>query len=166
MKRRILMMALCLMLIVSMVAAPMSASAASNKKVYILKVTVDGARIRKGPSSDYDVITSVSSGTKVFYTGKMKNAFAYVCTSGGTIGYIYKGFLKSYGAAYAYQIYYCKDRSAKVYTRTSSGKIKTVTRLSRHQFVVVYQVKGDWAYIKTLSGTGGFVKKSSLAKAG
>lgn len=160
------MMALSVLLIVTMLAAPVSASAASKKVVYILKVTTDGARIRKGPSSAYDVITSAKKDTKVFYTGKHKDAFCYICTSGGTVGYMYKGFLKSYGAAYANQIYYCKDRSAKVYTRNSSGKVKKVTTLSKRQFVIVYQVKGDWAYIKTLGGTGGFVKKASLAKAG
>lgn len=161
------MMVLSALLIVSMLAMPVSASAASKKQVvYILKVTVDGARLREGPSSSYDVITSLDSGTKVFYTGKMKDAFCYVCTTGGKVGYIYKGFLKSYGAAYAYQIYYCKDRSAKVYTRTSKGTVKKVTTLSKRQFVIVYQAKGDWAYIKTLSGTGGFVQKSALAKAG
>lgn len=166
MKRKYWMMALSALLIVTMLVAPFSASAASGKKkVYILKVTEDGARIRKGPSSAYDVITSAKKGTIVFYMGKHKDAFCYICTSGGTVGYMYKGFLKSYGACYAYQVYYCKDRSAGVYTRNSSGKVKKVTTLSKHQFVVVYQAKGDWAYIKTLSGTGGFVKKSALAKA-
>lgn len=161
------MMVLSALLIASLLAMPLDASAASSKKkVYILKVTVDGARLREGPSSSYDVITSLKQGAKVFFAGSHKNAFCYVCTTGGTTGYIYKGFLKSYGAVYASQIYYCKDKSAKVYTRTSSGKVKTVTTLSKRQFVIVYQAKGDWAYIKTLSGKGGFVKKSALAKAG
>ena len=40
MKRKILMMVLSVLLVVSMVIAPMSATAASKKTVQILKVTV------------------------------------------------------------------------------------------------------------------------------
>ncbi len=164
MKRRFLMIALSVVLLLSMVIAPVSASAASSKAVKILKVTVDGARVRSGPSSAYDVKTSVSKGSKVFYLGKIKDSFAYVRTERGTVGYMYKGFLKSYGAAYRYQIYCSTKSGVKVYKKASTGS-KRVARLSKNQHVIVYQVKGKWAYIKTLSGKGGYVKKSVLKKA-
>ena len=162
MKRRVLLMLLSVLLIASMVM-PASAYAASKKTVQILQVTVDGARVRKGPGSSYDVITSVRNGGKVFYLGKEKSSFYYVRTDHGVQGYMYKGFLKSYGAAYKDQIYYAKEK-AKVYKKASTHSSRKTT-LSKGQHVIVYQVKGNWAYIKTLGGTGGYVKKSALKKA-
>ena len=51
MKRRIMCLALCLLMIVGMVAMPVSASAAMKDRVVkIMKVNVQGARLRKGPT--------------------------------------------------------------------------------------------------------------------
>lgn len=160
MKRRILAVLLMVLLLTSVVM-PVGASAASKTKVKILKVTTDGARVRKGPSSDYDVVTSVKKGSKAFYLNKMKNSFAYVRTEYGAVGYMYRGFLASYGVCYRYQIYYSNKNKVAVYkkAKTSSNK---ATRLSKGQHVVVFQVKGSWAYIKTLGGTGGFVQTKYL----
>ena len=163
--RKFLRMTMCLLLVATMLFAHMSASAASSKKVVqILKVTADGARVREGPSSDYDVITSVREGDTVFYLNKNKAAFCYVRTSKGQIGYMYKGFLKAYGAARLDQIYYCTDSNVRVYRRASTGASR-VTTLSKYQHVLVYQTRGNWAYIKTMTGKGGFVKLSSLKSA-
>lgn len=164
MNRRILALVLTVLLLLGTVVAPVGASAASKSKVKILKVTVDGARVRKGPSSAYDIITSVKKGTKVFYLNKMKSSFAYICTDKGVTGYMYRGFLESYGVAYKYQVYYSTKGGVGVYKRTSANSTR-VARLSKKQHVIVYQVKGSWAYIKTLGGTGGYVKKSNLKKA-
>ena len=164
MKRRMMALLLTVVLLLGTVAVPVSASAASKSKVKILRVNVDGARIRKGPSSSYDIITSVKKGTKVFYLNKMKNSFAYICTEKGVTGYMYRGFLDSYGVAYRYQVYYSTKGRVGVYKRASTGSSRA-TSLSKGQHVIVYQVKGSWAYIKTLSGTGGYVKKSNLKKA-
>ncbi len=162
MKRKALAILLMVTLLVGMVVAPVSASAATKLK--ILKVTADGARVRKGPSSAYDVKTSVKKGGKVFYLNKTQNSFAYVRTSTGTNGWMYKGFLSSYGTCYKSQVYYSKKGSVSVYKKPST-KSKRVTKLSNKQHVIVYQVSGNWAYIKTLGGTGGYVKKSNLKKA-
>ena len=78
-------------LLAAMAVAPVGAMAA--KKVKILKVTTDGARLRTGPSSNYSIKTSLKKGSKVIYLGKTKNSFAHIRTSGGTEGYMYKGFL-------------------------------------------------------------------------
>lgn len=163
MKRRLLTMILCVVLLASTLVAPVSASAASRKTVQIMQVTVDGARIRKGPGSSYDVVTSLKNGSKVFYLGKEKSSFYQIRSDHGVVGYMYRGFLKSYGAAYKDQVYYAKSK-AKVYKKASTHSSKKTT-LSKGQHVIVYQVKGNWAYIKTLGGTGGYVKKSSLKKA-
>ena len=163
MKRRVLKITAFILLIASMLVAPVSASAASKSAVMILSVTVDGARLREGPTGDYEVITSLDKGTKVFYAGKKKFAFCYVCTSHGVKGYIYKDYLAPYGAAYKNQIYYAAAKT-KVYKK--AGKSSGVTTLSKGQHVIVYEVQNDWAYIKTMSGKGGFVKASALRKAG
>ena len=162
MNRRLLKLATCLMLMFAVAILPAMAYAASDV-VQIMKVNEDGARVRKGPSSSYDVITSCKEGERVFYLGKTKEAFMYVRTSKGKVGYMYKGFLDSYGAANKSQVYYAK-KSVKVFKKasTSSGK---VTKLSKNQHVIVYNTKGSWAYIKTLSGKGGYVKTSALKKA-
>ena len=150
------------MLMLTVAILPVMAYAAPDV-VEIMKVTEDGARVRQGPSSSYEVITSCKEGDCVFYLGKTKEAFCYVRTSKGKIGYMYKGFLKSYGAANKSQIYYAK-KSVKVYKKASTGSRK-VMKLSKNQHVIVYSTKGSWAYIKTLSGKGGYVKTSSLKKA-
>ena len=164
MKRRVLLAVLSVLLVVSTLLAPVSALAASKKKsVPIMQVTVDGARVRKGPSSDYDVIVSVKNGAKLFYLGKGKDSFYKVRTDHGVVGYMYKGFLKSYGACYQSQVYYA-SKKVKVYKKASTHSSRKTT-LSKGQHVIVYQVKGSWAYIKTLGGKGGYVKKSALKKA-
>jgi uncharacterized protein YgiM (DUF1202 family) len=162
MNRRFISLALVVALLVAMAIVPAGASAAT--KVKILKVTVDGARVRSGPSSNYDVKTSLKKGSKVIYLGKTKNSFAHIRTSGGTEGYIYKGFLKNYGSCYKSQIYYSKKSGLAVYKKASTSSSK-VTKLKKHQHVILYQVKGNWAYIKTLGGKGGYCKASSLSKA-
>ena len=163
MKRRAITLILTLALLMAMAVAPLGAQAAA-KKIKILQVTVDGARVRRGPSSVYDVKTSVKKGGKVFYLGKMKNSFAYIRTSGGTQGYMYKGFLKSYGSCYKSQVYYSKKSGLKVYKKPSTHSSKA-TKLKKHQHVILYQVKGKWAYIKTVSGKGGYCQASALGKA-
>ena len=165
MNRKWLRLMVCVLLIASMLIAPMNAMAASSTKVIqLLKVTADGARVRKGPSSAYDVITSIRKGEALFYLGKTSGAFCRVRTSTGQIGYMYKGFLKSYGAVQLRQIYYSKADGVRVYKRASTRSSR-VTSLSKKQHVIVYQTKGNWAYVKTLSGKGGFVRLSSLKKA-
>ena len=162
MKRRIISLMMVVAMLAAMVVAPAGALAA--KKIQILQVTVDGARVRRGPSSSYEVKTSVGKGGKVFYLGSIKNSFAHIRTSGGTEGYMYKGFLKSYGSCYKSQVFYCKKSSGSVYKKPTTHSSRA-TKLGRHQHVIVYQVKGSWAYIKTLGGKGGYCKTSILGKA-
>ena len=164
MKRRFLTMILAALLVVSTLLAPVSAVAASKSMVQILKVNVDGARLRSGPSSDYGVLTSLDKGSKVIYLGKQSNSFSYVCTAYGRKGYIFRDYLTSYGAAYSSQIYRAKKK-VKAYKKASTSSSR-VTTLGKGQLVIVYQTKGNWAYIKTLGGKGGYVKKSALSKAG
>ena len=163
MKRKVLMMVLSALLVASMLLAPVSALAASKKTIQIMQVDVQDARLRKGPSSAYDVITSLDKGAKVFYLGKQKDSFYKIRTAYGVTGYMFRDFLKSYGACYSNQIYYSTKR-ATIYKK-ASGRSGRKGKISKGQHFIVYQVKGNWAYIKTRGGTGGYVKKSLLRKA-
>lgn len=158
MKRRMLAVLLCLMLLASIFAIPASATSV----VRIMKVNVNGARLRKGPG-DYDIITSLKKGTKVLYTGKHVNAFYQVRTSGGRVGYVYKRYLTKYGAATSKQVYYTNKKVTM--RRRNSSSSSGVKRLKKNTLVLVYEVRGSWAYVKTLSGKGGYVKVSALRKA-
>ena len=165
MKRQLIRLTVCMLLVAAMLTAPLNALAVSPYRVVrILKVTADGARVREGPSSAYDVITSVREGDCVFYLEKNRAAFCYVRTSTGEIGYMYKGFLKSYGAALCGQVYYSRSNSVKVYKRASTSSSR-VTTLKKNQHVIVYQTRGNLAYVKTLTGKGGFVRLTSLRSA-
>lgn len=164
MKRRIISFLLCLMLAASMLIVPTTAFA-DGKVVPLLKVTVDGARVREGPSSKYDVITSVKKGGRVFYLGKTRTSFCYVRTATGEVGWMYRGYLKAYGAVNMDQVYACKSKSAPVYKRKGKG-LKRIGTLYKNQHVIVYEVRGKWAYIKSLTGKSGYIKKSALKKVG
>lgn len=163
--RRFFRVVVCLLLMIAMTAAPMvaapsmSAKAASSYKV--MRCNVEGGRLRKGPGN-YGVITTLDRGEKVIYSGKTKNAFCLVATTNGKIGYIYKNFLSSYGAVRKDQLYYTRSRNVKLYKKAST-RSKSVT-LKNRQFVTVYQKAGNWAYIKTLEGKGGYVQLSKIKK--
>lgn len=148
---------LCLMLLVSAFAIPASATSV----VKVMKVNVNGARLRSG-AGDYPVITSLKKGTRVLFTGKKVNSFYQVRTSGGKVGYVYKKFLSSYGAATSKQVYY--TTKAVTMRKKASAKSSGVKRLKAHTLVLAYKVRGTWVYVKTLSGKGGYVKATALAK--
>ena len=149
-KRKFLRFIISMVLILSVVIVPMSAMAAP-RIVSILKVTVEYGRLREGPSSDYDVITTLAKGERVFYLNQNSGAFCLVRTSRGQVGYIYRGFLQTYGACRLDQIYYANG-SVRVY-KTPGGK--ALGTLSRNDHVLVYKTQGGWALIKNLVGNTG-----------
>lgn len=157
----------CLLLMIAMAATPMvavpsmSARAASSYKV--MRCNVDGGRLRRGPGN-YSVITTLDRGEKVIYSGKTKNAFCLVATMDGKIGYVYRNFLSNYGAVRKDQLYYTTSRNVKLYKKASTKA--GYTTLKSRQFVSVYQKAGNWAYIKTLDGKGGFVLLNKIRRFG
>ena len=162
-KHNFLKVTLCLVLALLIGAAPVSALAASKKDtvVSILKCTVDGGRLREGPGSSYDVITSLRKGDKVLYIGAYEGAFCLVRTMYGQNGYIYKGFLSYYGAARRSQIFYATDDGVTLYKKPKSGASKSTT-LAKGEHIIVYKVVGNWGYAKTLRGKAGFVTAKNL----
>lgn len=167
--RKIFRIILCAMLLLTLTATPLmatlSSSALAAGTMKMVKVNVQGGRLRKGPSSSYDVITSLDKGDKIFYSGQTKNAFSYVCTADGKVGYIYKEFLTSYGSVRSSSIYYTTGKNVRMYKKASTSASKAAT-LRKQQFVIVYKKAGKWAYVRTLDGQAGYVQLSKLKNAG
>ena len=149
-------MSACVLLAIAMLMMPVSASA---KVVKIMKINVEGARMRTGSGLIIQK-PSLKKGEKVFYAGKKYKSFCYVCTTSGRKGYVYDKFLSSYGAVNSSQVYRTKGKTA-LYKKVGSGKKGTI---GKGKYVMVYEVRGNWAYVKTTSGTGGYVRTSSLTK--
>ena len=163
--RRFIRTAVCFLLLIMMAVMPLitepstTAAAATNYK--IMRCNVEGGRLRKGPGN-YSVITTLDKGEKVIYSGKMKNAFCLVATMDGKKGYIYKNFLSNYGVVRSDRLYHTVSRNTKLYKKASTSA-KSVTLKSR-QFVTVYQKAGNWAYVKTMDGRGGYIQLSKIKR--
>jgi len=160
MKRRILKVLICLVMIVTCMA-PVAATAAS-KPAYILKVSADYARMRKGPYGSYDIIGTLRKGTKVLYGGQNAGEFCKVYTTNGRSGYVYRKYLTTYGAVKKNNIFMTKVK-APFYKRSGSS-LKRSGSVAKNQFVLVYKRNGDWVYVKSLSGRGGYMKLSHLKR--
>lgn len=149
----------CMLLALSLTLGTLSATAASNT-IMILKTTVDGGRLRDGPTSAYNVIRSLGQGEKVFFAGQTSDAFCLVRTAKGETGYIYRGFLTPYGVVRMDQVYYAGG-TVRVYRRPSTSASRVGT-LGANDHVLVFATSGDWALIKTLNGGTGFARLSEL----
>ncbi len=157
--KRIAAAFLCALFIMSF-AAP-EVGYAKTKTVYILNVENDGARMRKEPNSTSDnVEVTLKKGTKVFYLGK-SGAWYKVRSEYGPSGWVYKGYLKYYGAVSLSSVYIVSAKTP-VYKKTSSGVKKSMT-FSQKQFVIVRAANKTWAYIYTLSGARGYVQVDRLS---
>ena len=159
MKRNLWRSILCLSLILVLVLAPMSGVAAT-KTAKILKINVDQARMRTGASGE--IITTLARGTKVLYLNRTDGAFCKVCTTDGTTGYVYKGFLSSYGSVRADQVYVTTG-STTLY-KLSGNSLRKSSTLKSGTYMLVYKTNGNWAYVKSMSGKSGYVKLSSIRK--
>ena len=159
MKRNLWKSILCLSLILVLVLAPLSGLAAT-KTARILRVNVDQARMRTGASGS--VITTLGRGTKVLYLNKNDGAYCKVCTSNGTIGYVYKGYLSSYGSVRADQV--CVTRGSTSLYKLSGGTLRKSGTLKAGVFMLVYRTNGSWAYVQSMSGKSGYVRLSDVAR--
>ena len=168
MKPNILKSILCSLLIVAMLAAPVSALAAS-RVAYIFKVSVSdapGTYIRSGKSSDGNaVIGSLKNGTKVLYWGSKKDQMLQVMTPDGKKGYVYQGNLKVYGAANTRQIYLTTESSTGVY-RKSGSSYKKAGSIGMGIPVIVYKTTGNWALVRNMNGSSAYIKTSALKRMG
>lgn len=161
-KKRMLWLAVCIVMIVSVIAAPFSAVASSS--VYKIYKTSKNANLRD--KSDYTkIVTFLKKGAKVLWKGsvnKKNKKFLYVYTADGKEGYVYLDNLSEYGAVSKNKLYKAKSK-ATVYKKAST-KSKSVTSVKKGGYLLVYEIKGNWAYVKTASGKGGYVQVSKLKK--
>ena len=157
MKRNVMKSVLCLMMILAMLMAPLSASAASVAR--IMKTNTDWVRLRTAGGAQ---ITSLRKGTKVLYWGSKNDDMYKVMLSNGVTGYIYKYYLSTYGAMQLDSVY-ITTTATPAYNRSGST-LKRSGTLAKGKYVMVYKTSGNWAYVKTMNGKGAFVPKGALAK--
>lgn len=162
MKRNLLKSVLCSLLVVVLLAAPVSGLASSSLAL-IMKVNGDWVRMRESADEGSEVLARLRKGTKVLYWGEREDEMYKVRTSGGSVGYIYKGYLSTYGAMKKSQVYVTTG-TTKLYKRSGSS-LKSNGTLAKGKYVVVYKTSGNWAYIKTMTGKSAYCQKSTLKKA-
>lgn len=161
MKHRAWKLMLCLALVMSFAIGLTGALAARVPTVMILKVTADGARVRTGSENGNEIITSLRKNTKVFYMGANDGAFCLIRTVDGIFGYVYRGFLEGYGVARLDQIYYAAEEGVRMYRQASTNS-SHVAKLVENECVLVFVVRGGWAFVKRLNGASGFMRTSDL----
>lgn len=159
MKRNFLKFVVCMMLIAAMLAAPMSASAASM--AHIMKINVSDARLRVAPG-DTEVIAKLRRSTKVLYWGEEDDSYCKIATLDGEVGYVFEDYLSHYGTVKQSMVY-TNDSKISLYKK-SGDSLKKSGSISADQLILVYKTSGDWAQIKTITGKSGYCKLSSLNK--
>ncbi len=159
MKRNVWRSLLCLVLVLVLVTAPLCAFA-SAKTAKILKVNVDKARLRDGPSGE--IIAKLDEGTKLLYLNKTSKSYCKVSTANGTVGYIYKDYLSSYGVVRQNQVY--KTSKATTLYRRSGNSLRKSSSLKKGQYLLVYKTNKSWAYVKSITGRSGYVKLNAIKK--
>ena len=159
MKRNFLKFVVCMMLIAAMLAAPMSASAASM--AHIMKINVSDARLRVAPG-DTEIIAKLRRSTKVLYWGVEDDNYCKIATLDGEVGYVFEDYLSHYGTVKQSMVY-TNDSKISLYKK-SGDSLKKSGSISADQLILVYKTSGDWAQIKTITGKSGYCNLSSLNK--
>lgn len=159
MKRKVLKSIICSLLIVAMLATTAPAFAASSL-VRIVKVNANNVRLR---DSNGSVVANLKKGTKLLYWGKKDDAMYKVITSSGKVGYVYKNYLSTYGAMKLNKVFVTTD-TVTMY-KVSGSSLKAAGKLAAGKYVMVYKSSGGWAYVKTMSGKGAFVRTDDLQRA-
>ena len=126
-ERKFLRTFICLTLMLSILLGTFGAQAA-ERTVTILELTNDFVYIRSSTGENSQIIGTLRKGTRMFYRGR-SGSMAYVCTSNGTKGYVYAGYLEKVGEARIGNIYYVQSSSLAVYrsASTSSGRSTTLS---------------------------------------
>lgn len=158
--RKLLKAVICIILIVSTVLLPVAASA---KVMRILKVTADNVRMREGYGEDADVLCKLKKGTKLLYRDKNVGGRCKVTTTGNVTGYVYKGYLSSYGTIDGKRLYKTTTK-APIYKR-SGDKLRHSGSIASGRFLYVEKTASGWAYVKTTDGRRCYIKTKYIGRA-
>lgn len=127
----------------------------------VMKVTVDGARVRKS-AGDSDILLSLKKGTRIISTGKANKAYYKVITPDGQTGYIFRDHVEAIVSADSEKLY--KTTTAVNLRKKASISSGRVKKLSAGEYVQVISTADGWSHVKTLDGKKGYVNTSYLAK--
>lgn len=158
MKRSVIKSFICILMILAMLLAPMTALAAPVAR--IMKTNTDWVRMRDASGAQ---IARLRKGTKVLYWGSANDEMCKVMLSNGKTGYVYKNYLSTYGAMRLDSLFITTE-ATPLYNRSGSG-LKRSGTLAAGKYVMIYKTSGNWAYIKTMSGKGAFIQKGTVKKA-
>ena len=156
MKHRYIRRILCLALILMLGILPLC-SAQAVGRAYIVRVNTDFVRVR---SANNEIMTSVPRGTRVLFWGERIGDMYKVMSATGHTGYIYKGYLSSYGVVNQNQVGMTVSR-APLYVRNGSS-FRQVGSTHAGTPVLVYRVMGEWAFVKNFNGTSAYIPLSYL----
>ena len=156
MKRRIVELAVCLMMVVSVLVTPVSALAASGKYMK----TSESVHLRD-PNNYEHIVGKVKKNKTVWFTGKTKKAFYLVRTQDGKEGYVFKMYLSDMGAINKGKVYVTNTQT-KLY-KSPSTRAKG-SKLAAGKYLQVFATKGGWAYVRNSKGKTGYVPTSALSK--
>ena len=161
-ERKFLRTFICLTLMLSILLGTFGAQAA-ERTVTILELTNDFVYIRSSTGENSQIIGTLRKGTRMFYRGR-SGSMAYVCTSNGTQGYVYAGYLEKVGEARIGNIYYVQSSSLAVYRSASTSSGRSTT-LSHNYYVLLTDANGRWGKIRSLNGGQCYVLLSGLKRA-
>lgn len=116
-------------------------------------ITSSSLKVRSGPSTGYDVVTTINKGTTFTVLGKSGNWY-YVELKGGTKGYASSEYIKK-GSGYST----CTiNASGSVNVRKGPGTTyDIVTTAKKGEVVTLLDDSTAWYKIKTASGKEGYI---------
>ena len=162
-RKRYLRVLVCLTLALALLLGTTVSAQAAERTVTILQLTNDYVYIRSSTGENSQVIGTLRQGTKMFYLGR-SGSMAYVCTTSGTQGYVYAGYLEKVGEVRIGNVYYVQSSSLTVYNSPSTSASRSGT-LSKGYHLLLIDANGRWGKIRSLSGAQGYVLLGGLRRA-
>ncbi len=162
MNKRILKVAMVLLLLFTSV--PFFPKALASSQAFAGKIATESTslNVRKSPSSSSAVITSLKKSSWVTLT-KQSGSWWYVEYGDGKFGWCHGDYIKKYSKSYPVTV---NTKTDTLNVRSGAGTSYSVKdRLSKGEDAVVISVSGDWARILYRGNKTGYSHKSYLKKA-
>ena len=171
MKRKMFKSILCSLLIITLLAGPITSALAASNVAYILlvwtedgtnKVIVRAGSNKRGGNGNDAILGSLPVGTPVLYWGGSSGQMLQIMTPTGQVGYIFYKNLKVYGALNRNQVF-LTNSSTPVY-KNSGTSIRRTGSVSAGIPLLVYGLTGGYAIVKNMFGATAYVSAASLTK--